>query len=305
MGWLRKIAINLYVDGKLYKRYWSDGTRHTLDIKFSIEKTSVGSPNESTVVLTNASPDTKSYLLSLTNKQKITVELFAGYEDEGMTLLSSGDLIKLMPERQGSSDIFTLTFLDGFAAVQKSHLEAQFKAGTSVADVVTALARSFEPNGVQVDPTKINLTGTIGKRGYSVYGRTASNLDALADSYRFTWSIQDGVFQAYMDQKKKKASQAVYKVSVKERNLLKATPEIGEKYMQQVAMKIEAILNPKCKCMDIIDLESMVFPQYNGLYEIHNISLEGSTKDTDWKMTIDSKTINDSLQGNTKSFIIG
>ena len=58
MGWLRKIAINLYVDGKLYKRYWSDGTRHTLDIKFSIEKTSVGSPNESTVVLTNESPDT-------------------------------------------------------------------------------------------------------------------------------------------------------------------------------------------------------------------------------------------------------
>lgn len=305
MAWLRKIVLNLYVDGRFYKQYWSDGTRHTLDIKFSIEKTCVGSPNESTVILTNASPETKSFLLSLTNKQKITVEIFAGYEDEGMTLLSSGDLVKLIPERQGASDTFTLTFLDGFAAVQKSHLEAQFKADTPLADVVIALARSFEQNGVQVDATKINLTGNIGKRGFTVYGRTASNLDALADSYRFTWSIQDGVFQAYMDQKKKRASQAVYKVSVKERNLLKATPEIGEKYMQQVAMKIEAVLNPKCKCMDIIDLESTIYPQYNGKYEIHNLTLEGSTKDADWKMTIDSKTINDGLWNKVKSFIIG
>jgi len=305
MGWLRRIALNLYVNGSLYKTYFSDGTRKTLDIKFNIQKTCVGAPNESTVILTNTSPDTKKYLMSLTNKDEISVELFAGYEDEGMTLLSSGNLIKLFPERQGTSDIFTLTFLDGSKAISQSHLEAQFNGGTSLTDIVLALAKSFEKNGVKVDTTKINLTGTVGKRGFTAYGRTATALDKLAASYNFTWSIQDGVFQAYMDQKQKRASQAVYKVSVKEKNLLKATPEIGEKYMQQVGMKIEAILNPKCKCMDIIELESIVYPDYNGQYEIHNLTMSGGTKDMDWKMEIDSKTINDGLWGKIKSFIVG
>ena len=149
MGWLRQIALFIYVDGVLQKKYLSDGTRKTLDIKFSVEKTIGNSPNESTVTLTNLSSRTKEAFLLLTNKQRITVELYAGYEDEGLALIATGDLVKLFPERQGSSDIFTLTFLDGFGAYTKSHLETQFRAGTSLNDIVFALAKSFEKNGVQ------------------------------------------------------------------------------------------------------------------------------------------------------------
>lgn len=304
MAWLRKISLSLYVEGVHYKTYVSDGTRRTLSISFEVEKTSVGEPNESTVILTNASPDTKSDLLSLTNKQRITLELFAGYEDEGMTLLSQGNLIKLFPEKQGTEDTFILTYLDAGRAITNSHLEKTFPKGSSLAHIVYELAISFEKNGVHVDPTKINVDGVIGKRGFSVCGRTATVLDQLADSYKFTWSIQDGVFQAYMDDKnEKKSSQAVYKVSLKEKNLIKATPEIGEKYMQQIGMKIEAVLNPKCKCMDIIDLESSIYPNYNGYYEIHNLSMKGGTKEADWKMIIDSKTTNDGLWEKAKSFL--
>ena len=294
MGWLRKIYLNFFVDGRLYKTYVSDGTRSTIEISFEIEKTIVGTPNESTVTLTNASPETKKYLLSLANKQNITVELYAGYENEGMTLLSKGDLIKMFPERQGSSDTFMVSFLDGVTAISNSHSENIFASSQTLKNIVYQLAKSFEKHGVKVDPTKIDLTGTIGKRSYTVMGRTATELDRLARSYRFTWSIQDGVFQAYMDYKKqKKASQAVYRVSLNDKNLLKATPEFADSTNLQVGMKIEAILNPKCKCMDIIDLHSSVYPQYNGYYEIHVLTMKGGTKEADWKMTIDSKSIND------------
>lgn len=298
MGWLRQIALFIYVDGVLQKKYLSDGTRKTLDIKFSVEKTIGNSPNESTVTLTNLSSRTKEAFLLLTNKQRITVELYAGYEDEGLALIATGDLVKLFPERQGSSDIFTLTFLDGFGAYTKSHLETQFRAGTSLNDIVFALAKSFEKNGVQVDKTKIDLKGTVGKRGYSVQGRTATILDYLANSFRFTWSIQNGVFQAYMDNEKKQNSKADFVISVKNRNLLKATPEIGEAYMTQIGMKIEAVLNAKCRPGDIIQLESEVYPWYNGNYEIYNLTMEGSAKDVDWKMIIDSKSLNDGLWNN-------
>ena len=292
MAWLRKISLNIYVSGKLYKTYTADGTRKTLAISFNVSKNSVGEPNESTVVLTNVSPDTRATLLACTNKDRATVELFAGYEDDGLTLLASGDLIKMWPEKQDTENTFTLTFLDGFQAVQNSHLEQQFNPGTPIKDIVLSLAGSFANNGVAVDSTKVHIVGAIGSRGYTVSGRTATTLDLLAASYGFTWSIQDGVFQAYMDENKsKKASQKVYSVSYRKQNLLKATPELGEKYMQQIGMKIEAILNPKCKCMDLIDLESLVYPQYDGKYEIHNVQFTGDTNGTDWKMEIDSKTI--------------
>lgn len=291
MGWLRRISLNVYVAGKLYKTYNSDGTRGTIGISFSVSKTSVGEPNESTVVLTNVSPETRATLLACTNKDKATVELFVGYEDEGLTLLSCGDLIKMWPEKNGSSNTFTLTYLDGFQAVLNSHLEKQYAPGTPVQNIVLDLAGSFAMNGVKVDATKVHVIGAVGSRGFTVSGRTATTLDLLAASYRFTWSIQDGVFQAYMDVNGSKASQKIYNVSVANRNLLKATPELGEKYMQQVGMKIEAILNPKCKCMDFIQLESLVYPQYNGKYEIHNIQFSGATEGQEWKMEIDSKTI--------------
>lgn len=293
MGWLRKLSLNIYVNNRLFKTYNSDGTRNTLDIEFSIEKTLTGEPNESTVVISNMSPDVKSSLMgnAMSSNSKIFIELFAGYEDKGLELLSCGDLMKLWPEKQGSSNTFTLSYLDGFFAVQDSHYEGAVPGNTALSSVVLELAKSFEKNGIKVDPTKINVEGTVPLRGMTFYGRTASTLDILALVYNFTWSIQDGVFQAYMDGGEKQPSQAVYQVSLSDRNLLKATPEIGEKYMQQTGMKIEAILNPKCKCGDLIQLGSEIYPQFNGDYTIHNLTFTGGTKTSDWKMVIDSKTL--------------
>lgn len=291
MGWLRKILLKLYVDDVLQKTWESDGTRNTIDIKFEVSKDSVGNPNDSTVILGNISPQTKSFFLSLANKQNVTVELFAGYENQGLVLLSEGDLIKLFPERQGSQDSFTLTYLDGFSAINKAHTELEFGKDVLLQEVVTELAKTFIKYRVQVNPSKIQVNGKTGKRPLTLSGRTASVLDELAQSYNFTWSIQDRVFQAYSDVHQKSYNRAVYNVSVAHKNLLKATPELGEKYMQQIGMKIEAILNPKCRCGDIIHLESGTYPSYNGDYEIFNLQFNGGTKDVDWKMTIDSKTI--------------
>lgn len=291
MAFLRQIVLNITVAGQLYKTFISDGTRNTLQISFDVQKTSFGQPNQSTVVLYNVSPETKQTLLACTNKTKINIQLFAGYEDEGLTLLSTGDLIKMWPEKQGTTSTFTLHYFDGFQAIQNSSFGKQYNPSTEIKDIILELAQSFLPWGVLVDITKIHVEGTIGTRGYTVQGRTATSLDLLANSYGFTWSIQDNIFQAYMDNGPKKGSQKIYPVSLLLKNLIKATPELGEKYMQQTGMKIEALLNQKCKCLDLIQLTSTIYPQYSGLYEIHNVQFVGDTGGADWKMSIDSKTI--------------
>ena len=293
MGWLRKLSLNIYVNNQLQKTYISDGTRNTVDIEFSIEKTLTGEPNQSSIIISNINSETKAYLMNVGRSadNKIFVELFAGYEDTGLELLSCGDLVKLWPEKQGSSNTFTLSYLDGFFAVQDSHFEGTIPGNTSLSSTIFVIARSFKKDGIEVDPTKINIQGTLPMRGMTFYGRTATTLDQLASSFGFTWSIQDGVFQANMDGEINQPSQAIYEVSLRNRNLLKATPEIGENFMEQIGMKIEAILNPKCKCGDLIRLNSQVYPGFDGDYTIYNLSFNGGTKVTDWKMIIDSKTI--------------
>ena len=98
---------------------------------------------------------------------------------------------------------------------------------------------------------------------------------------------------------KTKSSQGLLEISLRKRNLLKATPELGQKLGQQIGMKIEAILNPKCKCGDLIYLDSSVYPTYSGYYQIDILTLKGGTKEADWKMAIDSKNNADTFKENS------
>lgn len=269
--------------------YVSTGLRDGLAISFSVSKTYAGSPNESTISILNMSPESRQKIVS--NVDKVAVKLYAYYEGDERTLLASGNLLKAWPEKEGTTNKMTLTFLDGISAILIAKTNRSFPPNTKIKDVVVKLAKDMEEiKDVKVDSSKINVDGEVGSRGLSINGRTSSALDSLANQYGFTWSIQNGVFQAYRDKTKgDESSRKKYVISVKENNLLKASPELGEKYMQQIGMKIEAILNAKICPGDIVDLTSTVYPQYSSEYIAHNIDFYGDTFGPDWKMVIESK----------------
>lgn len=294
IGFLRRCELRIRVEDRVAYTWKSDGRRDTIGISFNIVKTNVGQPNESTIVLSNVSEQTKESLMTWCNF-KLYVSLFVGYENKPLTLLAQGTLIKLWPEKNGVSNTFTLYLLDGMPAIGSSHIEKTFPPNYPLAFAVEDVAKSFAPD-IDTDKSSIWVNGKLPARGYTASGKASTVLDALARAYAFTWTIQNGVFYAYTDKQKEilwylQSSKSIHEISLKERNLFKATPQLGEKYMQQVGMKIEALLNPNCRCGDVVHLQSGVYSMYDGYYQIHNITFTGDTKSTDWKMEIDSKNI--------------
>lgn len=272
------------------REYFSDGSRKGLRIQFQVVKTLTSSPNESSVTISNLSPESRQIVIS--QIENVYAELYVGYQSRDLQLLTSGDLVRAFPEKQGTENLLTLSFLDGASAIFNAATSRSFPAGMPIKDVVFEIAKEFEKDGVTVDASKINIPGQVDKGGMPVCGRTATILDRLSASYRFTWSIQNGVFQAFKDvSDKKEPSRKVFEISFKKRNLIKSIPELGEKFMQQTGMKIDAILEPLCSPGDIILLESHIYPQYSGRYVAMNVDYYGDTFGADWKMSIDSKTI--------------
>lgn len=271
------------------EKYVSTGERNGLAISFNVVKVLNDSPNTSTVMIKNLAPAFRRKLMR--NVTRTAVRLFAGYDGEPRTVLAVGDVLKAWPERVGTENQLTITFLDGITAILQSNSYHAYPPGMPIKNILLDLAKDFSrTNDVQVDPTKIEVDGVIGLRGLTVSGKTSTILADLSRQFSFTWSIQTGVFQAYRDKTVgAETSRRVYSISIADNNLFKATPELGEKYMQQIGMKIDAVLNSKIRPGDVVNLKSSVYPEYSGRYIAHNINYTGDTFGPDWVMSIESK----------------
>jgi len=293
MGFIRQIQLDINVNGELTS-YLSDGSRDKLAISFSVSKTMSSSPNESTIVLKNLAPATRFALMSPDNKVKASI--YVGYQqDKAMTLLATGDVLRAMSVRNGVENCTTLSIMDGVGGIQLGIINQTFAGGTPKKSVITALATAFNNvvdvngnkiNNIVVNPARIEVSGSLDSRGIVASGRIAGQLDHLARQWGFTWSIQDGIFQAINDVPSTTSAFDIYKISYKDKTLFKAAPELGNQYQRQTGMNIEALLNPKVKAGDRIDLESEFYPQYNGRYLVQTIDFRGDTWGIDWAMCI-------------------
>jgi len=260
----------------------ADGSRENLQISFVINKQLVGQPNESTIEIYNLRPDTRKLLMQ--PKQSLRAQLFVGWSNIPMSLLADGQVLQVMPSKEGSSNKTTMTLFDGYNGISAGLLQKVYPANTEVKTVVFDLASAMPD--VQTSGSKIDIEGIFGSRGYIVNGRVAVELDRLANCYGFSWSVQNGVFQAIKDTR---AGNTKHKVSNEAGNLFHATPQLQDKMQLQTGIEITAFMNPKVTPGDIVQLESGFVPMYNGDYKVHTIEFNGDTSGDAWQMRIESK----------------
>ena len=281
---LRKIELHLRRKGHpTWMKIVADGTRENLQITFSVQKTMVGTPNESNITIYNLHPQTRQALM----QPELQAELYVGWENVRPTLLASGDVVQVVPTKEGTSNQTVLTLFDGYGGISDSGLNKTYRGGLFVQAVVYDLASNLE--GVSVDISRIDVNGKLGKSGYTVSGGIAKELNKLANTYGFTWSVQNGVFQAITDGG---ATKSKHVISAD--NLFSATAQLQDPSQLsagqiQVGMTIKAFIQPQIMPGDIVVLKSQFVPMYNGDYTVHNISFSGDSHGPQYDMEIESK----------------
>lgn len=244
-------------------RIVADGTNDHLRAAFSSNKTITGEPNKTELTLWNLSRDTRAAIKANSTK----CEILAGYASDPTTaaVVCNGGVLAVSSERQGPDILTRLLILDGYGGIVRGAYSRAFSGGTPVADVVTDLAKSLP--GVSLG--RVDVDGTLTAKGAALAGSSAEALNKLGDQHGFSWSVQDGVFQAISD--KRDSGRAFSFAS--DRNLISATPLFNGPLQVRVGVQVVAKFDARIRPGDRMVVRSTVNPSVSGEYKATSVNL--------------------------------
>lgn len=254
----------------------SDGGHEGLAVDFDVKKTLQSTPNDSNVAITNLSKPQRERIRTSLG----FVQLKVGWRNTGLSLLAQGAIKEVVSDPSGTEYITGIKFLDGFAAQAKGISNKSFGPNLEVSGVVQDIAKDMP--GLEIG--QVDVEGKLGSGGLTASGRSSDELDMLGNQYGFTWSIQDGRFQALDD---KKAFEKIFEISAQNKNLIRATPKLDGAMQTNSGIAIDAVLDPRARPGDQVRLTSEANDQLNGLYKIHTIVFVGGTFQDEFKMRME------------------
>lgn len=245
-------------------------------ISFNVQKTILGSPNMIDMVIYNLSRDSRSII----RERKLPVTVEVGYEDEDeLLLLFKGTTTSAIPTQEGADTVMNVTAMDGSDGIIYATQQITYDGPIAVATAVEEIAGTL---GVGIGP--ILVDGEFKEKGRSFSGPTQQILDTLSNEYGFSWSVQNGVFQALSDLESLPQSFIVSP----ETGLQAAQPLLSGPFMVQSGVEIQALLNARLNPGQLVNLRSNLDPTLNGEYKIHNIDFTGDTHGDQWSMSMQS-----------------
>lgn len=254
----------------------SDGGRNDIAIDFRVRKTLNSAANETSVNIYNLREDIRNRIRVNSSRLKLSV----GYANVGLSTLSTGAILYAETDDTGVDFTTSLEARDGLGSQSISVTNRSFVGGTNIASVVASVAGDL----VGVATGRIDVDGILGMGGLSVSDSTASALDGLGRQYGYSWSIQDGEFQALSDQRPF-ARQLV--LNVENRNLIKAVPKVWGVQTVTSGLDIDAILDPFVRPGDRVQLTTRGNQRLDGLYKIHTVEFIGGTYTQNWTMKLE------------------
>lgn len=245
-------------------RVIADGTQENLRVAFSAVKGITGSPNKIDLAIWGLSQKTRMAIRGNLTK----IQVVAGYSSSAASssLVASGAILSAIPERQGPDIVLKITALDGFGGMVRGAYTRAFSGGTPISDVVRDIAGSMP--GVTVG--LIDVDGSLYQKGQQFSGASTDQLNNLADQHGFSWSVQDGVFQAVSD--KRDTGRAFLFTS--SNNLMNAVPLLNGPMADNVGVEITAKFDARMKPGDQMVIQSSVNPLLDGIYKATSVNLQ-------------------------------
>lgn len=259
----------------------SDGSSTTLRASCAIHKTIMGQPSPSTISLWNLARDTRDAIKA--GLTKITVE--AGWQNTDMHLVFQGSIMSVMPTRSGADIITTIQALPGYGALVRSTASVTYGSGKDVRQTVIDLAKKLP--GITIDERYITgLSGKIPNGGWSFAGATREALNQLAQEYGFSWSVQNGVFQAVGDRTTLAGS--LFELDGEQGGLIDISPILNGPMQIHTGVQIQSMYAPGAVPGSRIRVKSALKPNLSGEYRLTKVSYSLDTHSDAWTMNAES-----------------
>jgi len=246
------------------------------NISFNVQKTLLGAPNMCEVSIVNLSRDTRT----IVRERQLPITLEVGHEDTELITLFKGTTTSAIPIQEGPDVVMTITAMDGQIGIIYATQQVTYDGPAPVSTVVEELAGTME--GVGIGP--ILVDGELKQKGRAFSGPTQQLLDTLTNEYGFSWSVQNGIFQAISDLK---SLPQIFLISP-EVGLQSAQPLLSGPFMVRAGVEIQALLNARLNPGQSVNLVSKLDPTLNGPYKIHNLDFNGETHGEAWNMSLQS-----------------
>lgn len=245
-------------------RIIADGTNQNLRVAFNANKGITGSPNKIDLAIWGLSLKTRMSIRGNLTK----IQVIAGYSSSAGSagLVAVGGILSAIPERQGPDIVMKITALDGFGGMVRGAYSRAFGGQTPISAVVNDIASSLP--GVTVG--LIDVDGNLFQKGQQFSGATADQLNSLADQFGFSWSVQDGVFQALSDDR---SSGRSFLFS-SDQNLISAVPLLNGPMAESVGVEAISAFDARIKPGDQMIIQSSVNPLLDGAYKATSVNLQ-------------------------------
>jgi len=263
-------------------RLFSDGSRDGLRIAFRVQKSIISVPNYSTILFYNLNEDTRALL----NNANLQITISAGWANSGkLPLIFSGGVLTSFSERQGADIVTRVNALTMGDTLSRAIGSFTFKSGMYVADCLLKVMSTAD--GVKIDTSAIKIsTDKVSKGGISFAGQVKDLLDMMGRQYGFSWSIQDGIFQAVGDNVTLPGNPVV--LNGNDGSLISANPLLAGPLQITRGVRIKAILQPHVTVGKTVTVVNSANPGLDNDYKIHLIDFQGDTFSNDWFVDIQS-----------------
>lgn len=243
-------------------RIRADGTTARLRVAFQSSKSLTGDPNKTEITIYNLGEGLRrAFRNNLTR-----VQVVAGYEDNPEVLVATGALTGAVTSRSGPDIVTKLSILDGFGGMVRGAVARSYTGVTSLEQVVREAAATMP--GVNVD--RVQVTGRLPPKGLHLAGASTSQLNKLADQFGFSWSVQNGTFQAVMDDRDT-GEQFSY---TSNGNLMALSPLLNGPTQSEAGIELTAKFDARVKPGDRLRVQSTLNPELSGTYKATSVTLD-------------------------------
>lgn len=250
-----------------------------LRVQFKINRTLTKHPNACDVTITNLSTETRTDL----ETKPLLVQLDAGYEDDALRLMYTGDLRFGMTKESGPNWETLLQLGDGDCMHRWARVNKSYSPGTSVRTVLRDCARSmgFElPDNLASDKSLDQAFGT----GTTAHGPSRDEFTRLLAPFGYHHSYQNGVLRILRDDEATPGGP----ILIGEDFGMIGTPEFGSppRSGKPPHITVKMLLYPEISPGCTVDLRSKV---KNGLFRVESVRHEGDTHGQAWHTTLEIK----------------